>query len=81
MLLIFSETDRLWWEFDEKFLRAHPGVLERYADRVSVTVVPEANHIFTLEPWQLEAQRRLAAWLESEIGAAPAAGAARPHAS
>ena len=70
MLLIFSETDRLWWEFDEKFLRAHPGVLERYADRVSVSVVPDANHIFTLEPWQLEAERRLAAWLESEIGAA-----------
>ena len=81
MLLIFSETDRLWWEFEEKFLRAHPGVLDRYASRVSVTVVAEANHIFTLEPWQREAERRLTAWLESEIGAAPVGGAVRPHAS
>jgi pimeloyl-ACP methyl ester carboxylesterase len=81
MLLIFSETDRLWWEFDEKFLRAHPGVLDRYAGCVSVSVVAEANHIFTLEAWQREAERRLTSWLESEIGAAPVGGAVRPHAS
>jgi hypothetical protein len=81
MLLIFSETDRLWWEFDEKFLRTHPGVLDRYAGSVSVSVVAEANHIFTLEAWQREAEHRLTAWLESEIGAAPVGGAARPHAS
>jgi uncharacterized protein len=83
MLLIFSEMDRLWWEFEEKFLRAHPGVLERYADRVQVSVVPEANHIFTLEPWQADVQRRLAAWLASDIGAGvtPVGAAARPHAS
>jgi alpha-beta hydrolase superfamily lysophospholipase len=79
MLLMFSETDRLWWEFSEKFLAAHPGVLERYADRVAVSVVPEANHIFTLEPWQDEARRRLAAWLATEIGTGP--GAARSQAS
>ncbi len=83
MLLIFSEMDRLWWEFEEKFLRAHPGVLERYADRVQVSVVPEANHIFTLEPWQADVQRRLAAWLASDIGAGitPVGTAARPQAS
>ena len=56
-------------------------MLDRYAARVSVSVVPEANHVFTLEPWQREAERRLAAWLEAEIGAAPVGGAARPHAS
>ena len=56
-------------------------MLDRYASRVSVSVVAEANHIFTLEPWQREAERRLTAWLESEIGAAPVGGAVRPHAS
>ena len=83
MLLIFSEMDRLWWEFEEKFLRAHPGVLERYADRVQVSVVPEANHIFTLAPWQADVQRRLAAWLASDIGTGvtPVGANERPHAS
>jgi alpha-beta hydrolase superfamily lysophospholipase len=86
MLLVFSETDRLWWEFEEKFLRIHPGVLERYADRVKVSVVPEANHIFTLEAWQEDVKRRLAAWLDAEIGAGTAvavgrAADARPQAS
>jgi pimeloyl-ACP methyl ester carboxylesterase len=86
MLLVFSETDRLWWEFEEKFLRLHPGVLERYADRVQVSVVPEANHIFTLEAWQIDVKRRLAAWLDAEIGAGAAVAAgraadARPQAS
>ena len=70
MLLLFSEMDRLWWEFDEKHLRAHPGVLERYADRLHVDVVKEANHIFTLDAWQAEVDARVAAWLQTAFGSA-----------
>ena len=53
-LLLFSEMDRLWWEFDEKFLVSHRPALAKYGTLLEVGIVPGANHTFTLEEWQAD---------------------------
>jgi alpha/beta superfamily hydrolase len=68
MLLLFSEMDRLWWEFDEKFLGAHRAAIEAHRDRVEIGIVPGANHVFTLEEWQDDVLQRGRVWMQRHFG-------------
>jgi hypothetical protein len=72
-LLLFSEMDRLWWEFEEKFLTHHREALERHKDVLEIGVVPGANHVFTLDPWQADMMARVRAWLDRRFPAGPVA--------
>jgi pimeloyl-ACP methyl ester carboxylesterase len=63
LLLLFSESDRLYWEFREKFLERHRETFEKRADRVTVQVVKDANHIFTFSEWQQDMLDRCDSWL------------------
>jgi uncharacterized protein len=64
LLLLFSEMDRLWWEFEEKYLQRHRADLEARPGLADIEVVPEANHVFTLDAWQADMLARACAWLE-----------------
>jgi uncharacterized protein len=64
VLLLFSEMDRLWWEFEEKFLQAHQPMLDANPGLVDLAVVPHANHVFTLDEWQADMLGRTSAWLD-----------------
>lgn len=66
-LLLFSEMDRLWWEFEEKFFAHHKSALARYGTLLEVGVVAGANHIFTLEEWQTTMMSRVGAWLDRQF--------------
>ncbi len=63
MLLIFSGADRLYWEFQEKFLARHGALAERYRGLYSVHVTEEANHIFSFEEWQRDMLSVSGKWL------------------
>jgi pimeloyl-ACP methyl ester carboxylesterase len=60
LLLVFSENDYLWQEFQEQMWRF--GDRDRLAfDLVSI---PDANHTLTEEPWQDALYEKVTAWLD-----------------
>jgi uncharacterized protein len=63
-LLLFSESDRLYWEFREKYYDRQRQVLDHYADILEIGVVKEANHIFTFAEWQRQMLDWCTSWLE-----------------
>lgn len=64
-LLVFSESDRLYWEFREKFVDRHGPSFERLMRHVDVRVVKDANHVFTFSQWQREMLDRCDEWLQA----------------
>lgn len=64
VLLVFSGTDRLFWEFEVKFVKRYGAELQRYAGLYEVHVTPNANHIFSFKEWQDDMLDRCAKWLE-----------------
>jgi alpha-beta hydrolase superfamily lysophospholipase len=63
VLLLYSGADRLYAEFQEKFLKSHQERLRAHAGLVDVVVVDRANHVFTFQAWQDEMLARTRAWL------------------
>jgi hypothetical protein len=72
MLLVFSEMDRLWWEFEEKFLNRHREKLAQHESGVDILMIKGANHVFTLEAWQIELIDHIRQWLARHFPAATA---------
>jgi uncharacterized protein len=64
VLLVFAESDRLFWDFEEKFLRRHGPSLEPHAPWYRVHVTPQANHIFSSLQWQEDLFEQCRGWLE-----------------
>ncbi|HEY8549114.1 MAG TPA: alpha/beta hydrolase [Vicinamibacterales bacterium] len=72
-LLLFSELDRLWWEFEEKFLAHHREALKAHNAVLEIDVIAGANHVFTLEASQSAMLRRVEDWLQRRFSERPAA--------
>ena len=51
MLHIFSGSDRLAWEFDEKFAVPYQSKLEKYQSLYEVHIIDKANHILAHPDW------------------------------
>jgi len=68
MLLIFSGADRLYAEYEEKFVSRYPEVVSRLRPVCELHVVENANHIFSLEEWQQEMMDLSCAWLTAHYG-------------
>ena len=66
-LLIFSEADRLFWEFEEKYVAAYKDDFERLKDRAEIYVAKGANHIFSFKEWQEEMLGKSCTWLKKDI--------------
>jgi hypothetical protein len=64
VLLVFAESDRLFWEFEDKFMQRHASSLAPYATWYRVHVTPLANHIFSASEWQEDLFAQCGAWLE-----------------
>lgn len=54
LLLIFGGSDRLRWEFEEKFQARHKERLESRPQAFEVHTIEAANHVLSFEPWQRE---------------------------
>ena len=68
ILLIFAESDRLYAEFEAKFLRRHASELARYESHFRVHVTPHANHVFSFAEWQRDLLDVSCRWLEQAVG-------------
>ncbi len=62
-LLLFSGTDRLQWEFEEKFVARHRDALAA-STTTTVHVIPDANHVLTFPEWQAEAVTWMHGWID-----------------
>jgi pimeloyl-ACP methyl ester carboxylesterase len=69
MLFVFSEADRLYWEFQEKFLGRYGAMAERFADRFEVHMTAGANHIFSLKEWQEDMLQMSSSWMLKHFAA------------
>lgn len=64
VLFIFSESDRLYWEYREKFIRRYPDNNSGERRFLTVKVTKEANHIFSFSEWQKDMFKESMSWLE-----------------
>lgn len=63
MLHVFSGSDRLAWEFKEKFQDRHSGRLARHQDLLEIHVIDKANHILAHPEWFGQMLTLTGAWL------------------
>ena len=68
-LFVFSENDRLYWEFEEKFMAPYWNIFEKCKDNISIKIVKNANHIFSFPEWQNEMLSISCAWLYTHFRA------------
>ena len=54
MLLVFGGSDRLHFEYQEKFLARHGDHLKSLPDLAEVHVIENANHVLSFTQWQRE---------------------------
>jgi pimeloyl-ACP methyl ester carboxylesterase len=54
MLLVFGGTDRLRWEFEEKFEARHREGLAAHRTAYQTHVIADANHTLSFRVWQQE---------------------------
>jgi hypothetical protein len=75
MLLVFGGTDRLQWEFEEKFVARHREKLAALPALYDVHVIEHANHVLSLTEWQRElldvSNRWLAKHYASDLAVRP----------
>jgi uncharacterized protein len=64
MCLIFSEVDRLYWDFQEKFFGVYQEKCAAYQQLYEVHVVANANHIFSFPEWEAVMMDKACAWLD-----------------
>jgi hypothetical protein len=71
LLLVFGGSDRLYWEYEEKFVSRHREQLARMPALVDVHLVEHANHVLSLREWQEEMLDVSTRWLQTHFGAEP----------
>jgi len=64
IFLIFSGSDRLFWEFEEKFKNPYNNDIEKHKENYQIDIINEANHIFSFKEWQQEMLDKSCSWLE-----------------
>lgn len=72
ILLLFAGSDRLYWEFTEKYANVFPQEIARFRDVLDVQVIADANHVFTFRKWQEQMIRVTCQWVGRRF---PGAGA------
>lgn len=63
LLIIFSESDRLDYEYEEKFASRYRDRLERSSQHIDMITIPEANHILSMPVWQEQMLDHSEQWL------------------
>jgi hypothetical protein len=68
LLLIFSDMDRLYWEYDEKFWQPYKVEYKDRMEYVDVRVLKNANHILSFPDSQKEMLKWTCDWLSKNYG-------------
>ena len=64
-LMLFSQKDRLYSEYREKFAEPYAERLQAYLPQLEEHVVPNANHVLSLHEWQREMVEVSRRWLST----------------
>lgn len=67
VLLIYGSNDRLYWEFEEKFIKVYEGEYKKIEKNLEVKKIENANHELTLCEWKNKMEKIIADWL-NELG-------------
>jgi uncharacterized protein len=51
VLLVFGESDKLLWDYQEKYLTRHRSSLIDIRHNIEMRVIPKANHILSFREW------------------------------
>ncbi len=70
ILLIFSGSDRLYWEFEEKFAQPYANQLAEVSNGYELHVIEGANHVFSFREWEQAMLQVAESWLTSSFAAA-----------
>lgn len=62
-LMLFSEKDRLYSEYEEKFAQPFADKLQPYLPQIRRHLIPNANHVLSLHEWQREMVDASRQWL------------------
>lgn len=81
MLLIFGGSDRMRWDFQEKFVERHQERLAPLQSKYEMHVIEYANHVLSFTPWQDEMLDVSQRWLERHFSGDIRAGEALAEAS
>lgn len=68
VVLFFGETDRLYWEFEEKFHKRAAAEVAGQPGCFELRLIKGARHIFEEREHQEEVFQQMVAWLEQEYG-------------
>ncbi|MCW8934256.1 MAG: hypothetical protein OQK98_05990 [Gammaproteobacteria bacterium] len=71
VLYIFSGSDRLAWEYEEKFEKIYQERLNGYGNIYKSVTIDEANHILTMPKWQNEMLDLSEQWLNLHFNTIP----------
>ena len=63
VLLFLSEAERLYYEFQEKFLARHGEAFADHAALADVLIIKAANHVLTYREMQEELKRHMLDWI------------------
>lgn len=63
VFLIFSEADRLYWEYQEKFAVNYAAHIAAHKANLKLVVIRNANHIFSFDEWMLEMLTLACDWI------------------
>lgn len=76
LFLLFGETDRLYWDFDEKFYQRYKQEIEASRGHLEIQLIKEARHIFEERAHQEQLFHHVVAWIVQEYGSGSARTAA-----
>lgn len=62
-LMLFSEKDRLYAEYQDKFALPHEARLRPHTNQIREHIVPNANHVLSMHEWQREMVDVCRQWL------------------
>lgn len=63
VLMVFSEKDRLWSEYEEKFEQPFAERLKPLSGQIEKHRIAQANHVMSFSPWQREMLDTARSWL------------------
>lgn len=78
VLLIFGGSDRLHWEFKEKFEDRETERLGAFKALYNVHVIPQANHVLSFDEWQRQMLTLSIEWMARHFSTDGASGARQP---
>lgn len=70
-LMLFSEKDRLFSQYQEKFAEPFAARLGEFLPQIEQHIIANANHVLSFRPWQQEMLERSRGWLQTLHGPTP----------